>query len=92
MSIETAFETWSKSPETKPAADLQQRIESRISALEKRINEVIELTDVTSLTQKDEENFYRLLGGFRGVFEAIVAYAGVAGAIDWNQWREEMFS
>jgi hypothetical protein len=33
-----------------------------------------------------------LLGGLRGVSEASVAYAGIAGKIDWLQWREEKFS
>ncbi len=36
--------------------------------------------------------FYRLLGGYRGVSDAALAYARAAGAIDWKQWQEEKFS
>jgi hypothetical protein len=37
------------------------------------------------------ENFYRLLGAYRGVSEALVNYVGSAGTIDWERWKEERF-
>ena len=33
-----------------------------------------------------------LLGGYRGVSEAALAYAGAAQAVNCSHWREERFS
>ena len=44
-----------------------------------------------SVTREEGESFYRLLGGYRGVSEAAIAYAGIAGGIGWAHWREESF-
>ena len=45
-----------------------------------------------SVSEKEAGSFYRLLGAFRGVSTAAIAYARTAKGIDRNQWREEMFS
>jgi uncharacterized membrane protein YccC len=90
--IESTFRAWSASPEAEPAAGLQERLATWLSGLEKRIGEALEQTDTGELSEQDWESFYRLLGGLRGVSEAAVAYAAVAGTIDWAQWREEVFS
>ena len=71
---------------------IRARLAARLAALEQRIDEAFEQADVGALEGSDIENFYRLLGGYRGVSEAAVAYAGTAGTIDWAQWREEVFS
>jgi uncharacterized membrane protein YccC len=34
----------------------------------------------------------QLLGSYRGVSEAAIAYTAVVGDVDWAQWREERFS
>ena len=39
----------------------------------------------------DYAGFYRYLGGFRGLSEAAIGYAGVAAAVDWEPWREARF-
>jgi hypothetical protein len=44
------------------------------------------------MNQEEGELFFRLLGGYRGVSEAALAYAGAAQPINWSQWREERFS
>ncbi|KHK03550.1 FUSC family protein [Desulfovibrio sp. TomC] len=31
---------------------------------------------------------YRLLGGYRGLYDALVAHAALAAAFDWDAWRE----
>jgi hypothetical protein len=43
------------------------------------------------LRTDDYENFYRLLGCYRGLSEALISYARLAGAFDWQQWREMRF-
>ena len=88
--IESTFDTWSTSPGASPA-DLENRIQAGLTGLEQQIDEVLEQTDPATLNDRDGENFYRLLGGFRGVSEAALAYTGAAASIDWAQWREEVF-
>ena len=42
-------------------------------------------------SRQDGENFYSLLGAYRGLPEARVEDAGSAGMIDWPPWHEERF-
>lgn len=92
--IESAFDTWAVRPEagSGPADDLQARLSEALKLLEERIGSALGQADTDSGNVADGEGFYRLLGGLQGVSEASVAYAGVAGEIDWEQWREERFS
>jgi hypothetical protein len=55
------------------------------------IDAIIEQPGRKTLSAEDGENFYRLLGAYRGVSEAAVAYAGNAATIDWADWNEEKF-
>jgi len=90
--VEATFGTWSTRDETEPAEALRERLATWRSGLEKRIGEVLQQTDAETIGDQATENFLRLLGGIRGVSEAAVAYAGVAGTIDLAHWREEVFS
>jgi uncharacterized membrane protein YccC len=89
--IETTFGKWSSSYAGEPAAGLQERLATWLSGLEKRIGAALQQTDTQALGERDAESFFRLLGGMRGVSAAAVAYAAVAGTIDWEEWREEVF-
>ena len=89
--IEKAFDHWSKEPSTTPAVDLRDRLSSWLTVLEARINDTLDRSDKEEFREQDAENFYRLLGGYRGVSEAAVAYAGITSEIDWTHWREERF-
>jgi hypothetical protein len=60
--------------------------------LEKRIMETLDKTPTGQFGERDGENFYRLLGAYRSVSEALVDCAGNAGAIDWTRWQEERFA
>ena len=90
--VEATFERWSASDETEPAAALRERLATLRAGLEQRIGELLQQTDAGTISRRDGERFYRLLGGVRGVSEAAVAYAGVAGTINLSHWREEVFS
>jgi uncharacterized membrane protein YccC len=89
--IESIFVKWSDNPGIEPAVDLEQRLAAVLSVLEQRIDATIEQADRENLSAEDGENFYRLLGAYRGVSEAAVAYAGNAANIDWADWGEEKF-
>jgi len=89
--IESLFIKWSTDPGSMPSTDLEQRLAVELSELEQRIDAAIEQADRENFSEEDGENFYRLLGAYRGVSEAAVAYAGIAVTIDWHDWKEEKF-
>jgi uncharacterized membrane protein YccC len=70
---------------------IRSRVDRRLEQLEVRIKEALNKADKGQLSDRDGENFYHLLGAYRGVAEAAVAYAGVSGAIDWRPWYEDRF-
>jgi hypothetical protein len=43
------------------------------------------------LEAKDARQLYRVLGGFRRLSQEVIVYAGVAGQINWSDWRREHF-
>jgi hypothetical protein len=90
--VEATFGWWSTRDDTEPAEALRERLTTWRAGLEKRIGEVFQQTGAETVSGRDAENFFRLLGGIRGVSEATVAYAGVAGTVDLAHWREEVFS
>ena len=89
--LEETFAKWSLHPNAHGAADLPDLLAKWLDALETRIEAVLAKTDITGLSPEDGQNFFRLLGGIRGVTAAAVGCAGAASVIDWKQWREEMF-
>ncbi|MGB3050830.1 MAG: FUSC family protein, partial [Polyangiales bacterium] len=89
--LQELFHRLAESPETVPSSELQVRLATRLANLEKRITETLNQADAVTLTGDNYENFYQLLGGYRGVSEAAVAYAGVAEKVNWAEWREARF-
>jgi len=89
--IETTFDRWSRNPEAEPVAAIRQRLETGLMRLEERIEEVLNRAG-GEVSREEGEGFFRLLGGYRGISEAALAYAGAAQAINWSHWREERFS
>jgi hypothetical protein len=89
--IETIFGKWSRHPEAEPVAGLQQRLEAGLHRLENRLEDVINRAG-SDVNREAGAHFFRLLGGYRGVSEAALTYAGAAQIINWSHWREERFS
>jgi hypothetical protein len=89
--LETLFRHWARNPEAEPAALLRQRLETGLSRLETRMEQAVNRGGA-ELRREESEHFFRLLGGYRGVSEAALAYAGAAQMINWPHWREEQFS
>jgi hypothetical protein len=69
------------------AADLSQRL----TRLEDRIDEAFAQAGEGALSRQDYENFYRMLGCYRGLSEAVIDYDRLAGAVTLQQWREMRF-
>jgi len=69
----------------------RKRLAEIMQGMEQRIEQTLDKAAEGELGVEDGENFYRLLGAYRGMSEAMVAYAGTAGGIDWDRWREARF-
>ena len=85
---------WALDPERaarKPAQDLEDRVAVRLDRVDARVNEVFGQAGEGTLMAADYENFYRYLGGLRGVSEAGIDYARLAAGIDWAHWKEARF-
>ena len=70
---------------------LRNRLNEIMQNIEVRIRESLDTTVKEQISNSDAQNFYRLLGAYQGMSRAVVAYAGCAGAINWEPWREERF-
>jgi uncharacterized membrane protein YccC len=91
QTLQAYFQRWSEEPALKPETGLDQRLKDRLAALEQRISEAFELIGRDKLDQEAYRNFYRLLGGFRGVSEAMLRYAQLNGRMNLMQWHESRF-
>ena len=89
--LEQGLCAWAERPEAESPEILRKRLSARLAHLDSRIEETLKRAAREDITDEQSRRFYRLLGGFRGLSEAAIAYAGVAGTIDWREWREERF-
>lgn len=69
----------------------RERLASRLGLLELRLKETMDKAADDQISDREGDNFYRLLGAYRGLSEALLAHAGNAGGIDWEPWRETRF-
>jgi hypothetical protein len=91
QALQAYFQRWSEEPALTPETGLDQRLKDRLAALEQRISEIFEFIGQDKLDQEAYRNFYRLLGGFRGVSEAMLRYVRQSGTMNLMQWRESRF-
>jgi hypothetical protein len=89
--VQETFQRLSKESDVGKKETFRAGLDRIIDHLEQRIEETLDKAAENQISDRDGENFYRLLGAYRGVSEAVVEYAGNAGVIDWTQWREERF-
>ncbi len=59
--------------------------------LELRIEETLNKSEESEISVEEGENFYRLLGAYRGLSDVVIEYAGTAEKVDWEPWRESRF-
>ena len=60
--------------------------------LENRVVQCLDGTAERELSRLDEQNFYRLLGAYRGTSEALLDFSQQAATVDWNPWYKERFA
>jgi hypothetical protein len=91
LKVQEALQGFSRDPATAPADALRERLTARLGRLEGRIEETLNKAAEGEFSDRDGENFYRLLGAYRGLSEAVIEYAGTAEGIEWDRWRESRF-
>jgi uncharacterized membrane protein YccC len=89
--LQQALESHVRTPGDIQQGALRNRLNEIMQNIEVRIRETLDTTVKEQISNSDAQNFYRLLGAYQGMSRAVVAYAGSAGAIDWEPWREERF-
>ena len=91
LRVQETFQRLSEDPTVGDREAFRTKLDMILDRLEERIKGALDKTSEGLFSDGDGENFYRLLGAYRGVSEALVNYAGSIGPIDWEQWREERF-
>ena len=70
---------------------IRDRLAERMSNLEERMGKTFRGLKEGALSQAEMENFYQILGAFRGLSESGIDYTRAAEAIDWKQLQETRF-
>jgi hypothetical protein len=91
LKMQELFQLLAKNPAAIKHASLRARLDRNMEEIEARIKNVLNKADKGQINDRDSENFYHILGAYRGVSEAAIAYVEVSGAIDWAPWHEERF-
>ncbi len=91
LAVQRAFGDLSRDPAAKGADGMRERLTAILGHLEGRIRETLNLAREGELSDQDGERFYRLLGAYRGLSEAVLEYADTAEGIQWTRWRESRF-
>ncbi len=92
QAVQSGLHRLSENPEAADVEAFRRTLEEIVDHLEHRIRETLDSTRAQQLGEHDGDNFYRLLGAYRGVSEALVDYADSADGIEWAGWREERFA
>ena len=91
LGVQGTLLLFSRDPAAASVDHLRERLSAKLEHLEGRIEETLNKVGEGDISDLDGERFYRLLGAYRGLSDAVVAYAGVAQGIDWKRWRESRF-
>jgi uncharacterized membrane protein YccC len=84
-------EWFRRPPGPEQLTGLAADVPARLAELETRIDEAFAQIGEGELSTEDYENFYRRLGSYRGLTEAVGDYTRAAAALDWPRWQEMRF-
>jgi len=91
LKMHETLQSLSKDPTSGNMELFRNRLSKGTEQLEARIKETLNKTIEGQLSMHDGENFYRLLGTYRGMSDALIDYTGSTDDIDWSYWREARF-
>jgi uncharacterized membrane protein YccC len=89
--LEGAFKNLSADPTVEQHDAYRDRLDGTMNRLEARIRQTVDHAAEKTVGTEDGIAVCRLLGAYRGVSEAVVAYAASAAQINWAPWREGRF-
>jgi hypothetical protein len=90
--LEEAFHAWSGAEAAPPGQSVHERLSGRLAQLSARVEEEVSRIQASETGDAAGEGFYRVLGAFRGITNAGIAYDERSREIDWEAWREEQFA
>jgi uncharacterized membrane protein YccC len=91
LGVQETFQSLAEDPAAGDREAFHNKLDKIKNRLEERIRVTLDTLAEKQFRVRDAENFYRMLGVYRGVSEALINYAGHAATIDWSQWKEERF-
>ncbi|MCK5355749.1 MAG: FUSC family protein [Methyloprofundus sp.] len=86
--LQETFQQLSKYPNLKNQSEWRTLMTATLDLFESRMTSTLNNIDNTQLSGADKENFYHLLGAYRGISDATLAYSSTAQLINWDQWYE----
>ena len=91
--VQEQVRLWAEDPAEAGAtvADLESRLAARLERLDARIEATYRKGETAELSERDYENFFRYLGGLRGLSDAGIGFLRIARTVDWPRWREARF-
>ena len=92
ISVHKILSDLSGDPTSGNRDDLQSRLGDIMAVVEQHIQRVLDNSAEGQISAQDGESFYRLLGAYRALSDAIITYAGNTSSIAWSPWREERFT
>jgi uncharacterized membrane protein YccC len=91
LRVQETFQSLAEDPAAGDRETFRRKLDGILDQLEERIKGALDKPHEGKLSDLAGENFYRLLGAYRGVSEALVNYVEGASTIDWAQWKEDRF-
>ena len=91
LSVQETFQHLSANPTAGKRKQFRTRLTEIMGHLDEHIQRTVDKATAVQLNDQDGENFYRLLGSYRGVSEALANCIESTSVIDLARWREERF-
>jgi hypothetical protein len=91
LTAQNQLRLWADALEASQGAEIRDRLLARMSRLEAQMGETLHGVKEGQLSEEDLENFYRILGAFKGLSESGIEYSRIAQGIDWALWKEGRF-
>ena len=89
--LKEIFRRLSLDPDSADHPGFRTQLEAKLAHLETQIEAALNEADSMSIPQAEAERAYRILGAYRGLSEAVVAFAKQTSTIDWPRLKEARF-
>jgi uncharacterized membrane protein YccC len=89
--LQQGLRRWAEDPGAELSKDIAERLAARLETLERRTSETFDLEEAGQIAEHEYASFYRILGSYRGLAEAMIAHARLTPGVDMGSWREARF-